>query len=373
MTGTIEKLRRFGFLLGVMAAVWLTCLAYAEPYIIVRWKAPDSVAARAPKNALLADGPHRKTVAVSGEAWEALFEEAAGKRTSLYFRPESLPQTVAEVARQNPDCARLADPGRGCLSVAWLPGREASLGSGGPWDSYIPTDFFYPRKRLAPWALGVAAALYLLLPWPRRPPECVCFSRWRIVLMDVAAMLLLILPFASLPFLIVGDSVATVTEYWMMCLFFWPLAFLGLTLLPTTVLQAVTRIDIAAEGLRWLSAAGWEDVPFASLEKVERVVALPPRWLVVLMWLRAFSGGGGGANAAGAAGQAMLLSSQAAQGLCFHDRAGTRRYLWHTDSQGGLAMRNFDRLEEALAAAGLTAKNEGRTIRRLFPPQREER
>ncbi|MDP2957850.1 MAG: hypothetical protein Q8N53_15595 [Longimicrobiales bacterium] len=50
----------------------------------------------------------------------------------------------------------------------------------------LPASFSYPVRKWSLWALGVGVALFLLLPYPRRPANVVAYRRWRIFMGDVA-------------------------------------------------------------------------------------------------------------------------------------------------------------------------------------------
>nr|MCU0554619.1 hypothetical protein [Syntrophales bacterium] len=75
------------------------------------------------------------------------------------------------------------------------------LGSGFTNYPTPPTGFLYPGRTWSPWVAVAGLVLYIALPWPKRPPEALAYKRWRVVLCDVAALILTV-PFFAFPFLI---------------------------------------------------------------------------------------------------------------------------------------------------------------------------
>lgn len=365
-TVLLEWSRRLCLLAGLLLAVVWANWAYHGPYVFLSLhdeKPERAEPARSP-DSLLPQGRQERRMeaqAVDGEEWNALFTQVRRFGGRLLLRPEALPAQARDAGEL---AVRLGGEGER-LELTAMTGRSALLGTG---LAYTEAErvFFYPLRAKALWWLPAGLAVYLLLPWPRRPKASVHHPRWRIVLMDFAVIGLLVAPFLSLPLFIVGSATAALTEYWLFSAVFWLVAAIGATLFPTMVRQAVTRIDIQSQGLRWLDAGGWTDIPFAELARVERVRIEPPVWLRRLMWVAALFARGAGRLRA--VGQAALLSTQHALGLRLRTASGKVLYLWHTDSQGGVSVTNLTQLERALAKGGVDITEADGVLRGVFLP-----
>jgi hypothetical protein len=197
---------------------------------------------------------------VSGPAWAALF---AGLRAadanegdartwlerapaderrwgfsnkSYFFRPEEAP--VAAIAgKLARDADRVYVEMRRGETVEYLraelhvfSGDDFHFGSGFSHMPKPPASFLFPYRRYSGLIALLGLAAYLFLPRHKKEKGAIFYPAWRNALGDFAAFLLIV-PFFALPFLIVGGTVQAVTQGWMLCLIFWPLALLGVWLL----------------------------------------------------------------------------------------------------------------------------------------------
>jgi len=217
-----------------------------------------------------------------------------------------------------------------------------------------PTDFLFPGRKWSPWVAAAGLVLYIVLPWPRRPPEALAYRRWRVVLCDVAALILTV-PFFAFPFLITGGTVQAFTEGWPLFFFFWPIAFIGLLLVRLAVWYSSFALLPLPDRLRIWGPRGERDFPFAEMDFFQPVVIRPPKWLIALSWLGALSGKG--SSRIGAAGRAMILSSSQWGCLAVRLKTGKDLFLSITD-QLGTDTLGADRIVAALKEAGVREVDE---------------
>jgi hypothetical protein len=294
---------------------------------------------------------------------------------SYFFR---LPETpVAEIAGKmdrNADRFYVRMDGRGGAEylraeLQVFSDDDFRFGSGFSHAPKPPAAFLFPFRRFSgPIALfGLAA--YLLLPRRKREKGAIFYPGWRMALSDFAAFLL-IAPFFSLPFFIVGGTVQAVTRGWMLCLVLWPLAFLGVWLLRIVAGYAGYEIALRDDGLRIHDGRGEKSIPFAALDHFRPLDLRPPRWLVWAGLLASFSGHG--SARAGAAGRGLLLAGFSNGGVGLGLKDGTSVFVWITDAMGTTALKNAGKLLKALERAGVPRRDEVQEIRSVAPPTSQD-
>ena len=247
--------------------------------------------------------------------------------------------------------------------VGYLPKlRTTGLGSG----FYgVPPAFAYPYQRLAALVFLLGWVLYALIPWAKSRPDICEMRGWRLVGTDLAALLLLFLPFFILPLLIVGNSAQAAAEWLFFSLFFWLVAALSFVILAWNARQAAFRILIRKDGLLVATGKGFLDFPFQALGGVQDATLQAPRWLIRLLWLAAILGGRRGM---GAAGQALILTGSLVKGLYLTAKDGRTLYVWYSDPMGNISMVHFDALRQSLDDAGIPKIEGAREIRAILPP-----
>ena len=333
-----------------------------------------------------------RTLEVTGPAWSAFFPtvlDASARGTvppewrdralehergrghgpvSLFFRLDESPLDELS-GRTKPSEERfltLAGEAPPRFLAAWprsLSDDDFQLGRGlSGYDA--PAEMVFRLRPWVPWVLAAGLALYVLLPWPRRPPGAIVFSRWRVVLGDLVGILLFGM-FFSLPFFIVGGSVQALRDTWGFPLVLWPLAALGLLALWFGARYSAYAIEVLPGGLRVSGIGPALDLPFTEVRSFRPATLRAPRWLVRALWVAALFGKGRGA------GQALILGSSETGGLALELRDGRRVFLWATDAMGNLAMRGFERVIEGLRAAGVRELDEPIERRAMLPPDVE--
>jgi hypothetical protein len=233
-----------------------------------------------------------------------------------------------------------------------------------------PARFLFPYRKYGLWIMLIGLAAYFFLPRRKKETNAIYYPSWRNVLGDFASFLL-ITPFFALPLLIVGGSVQAITQGWMFCLIFWPLAFIGVWLLRTMAWYAGYRIILQEDGLLLETGKKSAKVLFADMDHYRPLVLTAPRWLVWLSALAALSGRG--AAQIGAAGRAFLLAGSSYSGLGVGLKDKSSIFFWVTDAMGTTALKNAGRMLKMLDKAGIRRKDEPETIRSVALPTGQDR
>ncbi len=285
----------------------------------------------------------------------------------LFFRPDEAP--VNQLASlfagtREPAYLRLETNGPPLYLKAEYraySNEDFHLGGGFSSTPTPPTDVLFPGRKWSPWVAAAGLALYVLLPWPKRPPGAQAFRRWRVVATDVVALLMTV-PFFAFPFFITGGTVQAFTEGWPLFFFFWPILLIGLVLVWLAAWVSAFALQIAPEGLRIWADRGERAFAYSEMECFQPVVTRPPKWLIALSWLAALSGKG--SASVGATGRAMILGSSEWGSLAIRLKNGREIFLGITD-QLGTDMIGADAIVKALRKAGVREVDEVREIRSL--------
>ena len=324
---------------------------------------------------------------VEGRGWEPTVENAIAAQQSkpmakdwqqrlpsdkhpmgvLFFRPGEVPvNQLASLFRKSNDQVFLVQ-GAGekalYLKAEYRAYSDEDFHFGSGFSHYPtpPTDFLYPLRKWSPWVAIAGLVLYIALPWPKRPPDTLAYRRWRVVLCDVAAVILTV-PFFAFPFMIVGGVKQAFTEGWPLFFFFWPIVPLGLLLVILAAWFSSFALLPLEDRLRIWNPWGARDYPYDAMEFFQPVVIKPPKWLIALSWLAALTGKGN--MKVGATGRALLMSSAAWGSLGIRLRSGKDLIIGITDQLG------TDTLDEgkiigALKKAGVKEVAEEREIRSM--------
>jgi len=285
----------------------------------------------------------------------------------LFFRPDEPP--VNQLAplfagSRDPVYLRLQTAGQSLYLKAEhraYSNEDFHLGGGFSSAPTPPTDFLFPGRKWSPWVAAAGLALYVLLPWPKRPPGAQAFRRWRVVATDVVALLMTV-PFFAFPFFITGGTVQAFTEGWPLFFFFWPILLIGLVLVWLAAWVSAFALQVTPDGLRIWTDRGERAFAYSEMECFQPVVTRPPKWLIALSWLAALSGKG--SSRIGATGRAMILGSSAWGSLAIRLKNGKELFLGITD-QLGTDMIGADAIVKALRKAGVREVDDVREIRSL--------
>ncbi len=402
----MELLRRLLLLTACVAAVLFVFFADLSPVVIVskvdfsdQQKKEGSYMgvrimtdrterlAGLPLQGYIAEATKGRLFNVEGRGWESAVENAVAARGSgsltkewqrrlpsdqhpmgvLFFRPGEAPvNQLASLFQKSSDPVYL------CLGV----GEKAvylkvehrvysdgdfHLGSGFSHYPTPPADFLYPLRKWSPWVALAGLVLYVALPWPKRPLGALSYRRWRVVLCDVAAVMMTI-PFFAFPFFIVGGVKQAFTEGWPLFFFFWPVVPLGILLVFLAAWFSSFSLLTLEDRLRIWNPWGARDYPYSAMEYFQPVVIKPPKWLIVLTWLAALAGKGN--MKVGATGRALLMSSAAWGALGIRLRSGNDLIIGIAD-QLGTDTLDAGRIIDALKKAGVKEVAEEREVRSM--------
>lgn len=336
---------------------------------------------------------------VQGNEWEALLEgvKQAATETPLppqwadrispserdltfyprqvhFFTTEKPLAGLAEQFRNNGQRLILALPTAGdplyfSLIFHAFSDSDFGFGSGLSHSPKPPARFLHPYRRYCPWVLLAGLALYILLPWPRKRPRALQYQRWRIILGDIASMILFV-PFFSLPMFIIGGARQALTQAWFLILILWPLAFAGVWLLLFNARLAGFCLTWSETGLEISVGRKTRSLPFSQIGSIRPLLLRPPKWLIIFSWLGALAGRGSAARA-GSLGRALILSGSEANGIGLVLKDGSSENIWVSDQMGGPAVRNAGLLLTTLEKAGIPKQDKPKLIRSITLPEGE--
>jgi len=307
-----------------------------------------------------------KGMPIAGE-WQKRLPSDKHPSGVLFFKPDEPP--VKQLASlysgsREPAYLRLETNGTPLYLKAEYraySNEDFHLGGGFSSAPTPPTEFLFPGRKWSPWVALTGLALYVLLPWPKRPPGAQAYPRWRVVLTDFLALLLTV-PFFAFPFFITGGTVQAFTEGWPLFFFFWPILMIGLTLVWLAAWVSAFALQVTPEGLRIWTDRGERNFRYGDMDFFQPVLQRPPKWLIALSWLAALAGKG--SSRIGATGRAMILGSSAWGSLAIRLKNGGEIFLGITD-QLGTDMIGADAIVKALKKAGVREVDEVREIRSL--------
>jgi hypothetical protein len=404
----MESLRRGILLACICLAVVAAKLAVLKPLIRVqpvdfvekqkdesKWTEEGQRLAGLGLDAYIAEKSKGLLIPVAGTEWERIFddmkavEEGSTRNAmlrrrvpsderkyqfvskSLYYRPGEAPLAgLASRLRAEHDVVYLSLRKGG--AVAYLEatlhtfsGVDFRFGTGFSHAPKPPTGFVFPYRPVSLWILLFGLAAYVLLPRRKIEKDALGYPTWRNVMGDIASLLLFV-PFFAMPFLIVGGAVQAITQGWILCLIFWPLALLGVWLLRRMAWYASYLIVIRQDAILIKVGKSETIVPLADIAGYHPLILTSPRWLVIASLLAALSGRG--SAGVGAAGRALVLAGSSYNGLSIDRKDGSSCYLWISDAMGSTALKNAGNLVKTLERAGIPRKKEAVTIRSVAPP-----
>lgn len=404
----MESLRRGILLACVCLAIVAAKFAVLKPLVRVqpvdfaekqkdesKWTEEGQRLSGLAPEAYIAEKTKGVLVPVAGPEWERLFEGMKAVQVgstgdaklwrrvpsderkfqfvskSLFYRPTEAPLTeIAARLQAEHDTVYLALKQAGAVSyleatLHTFSSDDFNFGSGFSHSPKPPAAFVFPYRAYSPWILVLGLAVYIILPRRKAEKNALHYPTWRNVLGDFGSFLLIV-PFFAFPILIIGGTVQAVSQGWMLCLVFWPIALLGVWLLRRMAWCASYLIDIREDAILIRMGKSETTVPLADIADYRPLVLSAPRWLVIVSLLAALSGRGSGR--VGAAGRALILAGSSYSGLGIERKDGSSWYLWITEAMSTAALKNAGNLIKTLEKAGIPLKKEPMTIRTVAPP-----
>ncbi|NMA51691.1 MAG: hypothetical protein GX949_01605 [Peptococcaceae bacterium] len=239
-------------------------------------------------------------------------------------------------------------------------------------DYHSELSAMYTPYRVAPgwlyhpyrsYGIGVMAAgllLYIFLPRRKAKTDDIAYTGGTLVAGDVVAVIIL-LTFYGLPFFINGGTVQTVTSMWPISLVMWFMALFGVVVLYYSAWYASFRIELTEDALYLITFKGVRELRFAEINSAGLVSLRNPGWFRKLFMAIALLSFLGGRSSPQPVGGAVLAATAAYGGLELIG-IGKPLYIWYTDQWGGITIRNFNRVTEAIHSAGIRINNKFREI-----------
>ncbi len=135
-------------------------------------------------------------------------------------------------------------------------------------------------------------------------------------------------------------------------------SLLGIYSIKIAIWYASYQLDLRDDGITIASYKGIKHFRFDDIEYYQPVIFKPPKWLVFLTWLAAFSGRGG-------AGRAILLSSSQTGAIAVRLKDGKEFYITVTDQMGRTALKGFEKILEMLGKNEVPIREEVKEIRSM--------
>ncbi len=417
----MEFFRRLILVVCVCAAIWLAYLASLEPLVVVRSedfseKYKDEIRpgskgsliagedrarlSRPTLSGYISNETKGRLIKAQGKEWAEFFKKVKavaegqniGKEWTkrlpnerhpmriLFFKPEESPlNTFTKNLTKSHDTLYIAFTNEQQTDYLKVEYRQYSdddfrIGSGFVPYPDPPSYLLYPYRQYSLWIVLFGLALYIFLPRNKKP-DALRYPSWRIVLGDVVS-LLLIVPFFTIPILVVQGSMQIFKEGWPLLIFFWPISILGIYSMKLSAWFASYQIILMKDRLLLSTYRGDREYLYSNMLYFEPLIFKPSRWLITLMWLASLLGKG--AARTGAVGRAMILSGSEAGSIGISFRDGLYMYINITDQRGNSAFPGAEKILDALKEAGVTEKKEQKVIRSMgfetvgFPAKLED-
>jgi hypothetical protein len=303
-----------------------------------------------------------------GKEWMKRLPNERHPLRILYFRPDEPPlNSVTQNLRGHLDRVYLV-LGKEKTEYMKVEYKKYSnsdfmIGSGFAPYPDPPSFLLFPYRKFSLWLILIGLAFYVFLPRQKSDPKALRYPLWRVILGDVFA-LLMIAPFFIIPILVVGGSLQTFTEGWLLIIFFWPIFLFGIwTLLKVSTWMAAYQILLLNDRLRIITPKGSREFIFSEMDSFQPVIFKPPRWLIIMLWIAALSGKG--AQRMGGVGRALIAGSSEYGSTAIKLKDGAMVYIHVSDAMGSVMLKGVEKIIEALKGAGVKEEKEVKEIRSL--------
>ncbi len=226
-----------------------------------------------------------------------------------------------------------------------------------------PGWLYHPFRTVGVVVMGLGLLFYIFLPRRKKQAEDISYSAGSMVAGDLVGVILLA-PFYGLPFLINGGTVQAIIGLWPITLAIWLMALISIYLFYSNAWHSSYRIELTPQALYLITFKGVKEMRFDEMTAVDLVVLRNPGWFRKLFLAMAFiSLVSGRASSPQPAGSALLAAAASYGGLRIQGRSGGKPiYIWFSDQMGGVIINNFDRVPEAIEAAGVPFYKENQEI-----------
>ncbi len=283
----------------------------------------------------------------------------------VFFKPDELPYLQWGLQEGDGQTAYISTNNGKATSYLRLDYHDYQASVGAMSSPYrtAPGWLYHPYRTVGIIVMVLGLLLYILLPRRKKQADDIGYSTGSMVAGDLAGMILLT-PFYGLPYLINGGTVQAVTGLWPMTLFMWLMSCLAIYLFYSNAWHASYLIELTPDALSLITFKGVRKIRFDDIVAVDLVALRNPGWFRKLFLALAFlSVISGRASSTQPAGSALLADTASYGGLRITGRSGGKPiYIWFSDQMGGVIINNFDRVPEAIEAAGVPFNKEPREI-----------
>ncbi|NLW90310.1 MAG: hypothetical protein GXY34_01740, partial [Syntrophomonadaceae bacterium] len=273
----------------------------------------------------------------------------------VFFKPDELPYAQWGLQEGDGQTAYISTNNGNATSYLRLEYYDYQTSVGAMSSPYrtAPGWLYHPYRSVGIILMVLGLLLYILLPRRKKQADDIVYSAGSMVAGDLVGVILLT-PFYGLPFLINGGTVQAVTGLWPITLFMWLMSCLAIYLFYSNAWNASYRIELTPQALYLVTFKGVREICFDQMIGVDLVVLRNPGWFRKLLLALAFlSVISGRASSTQPAGSALLADSASYGGLRITGRSGSKPiYIWFSNQMGGVIINNFDRVPEAIEAAG---------------------
>jgi hypothetical protein len=283
----------------------------------------------------------------------------------VFFKPDELPYLQWGLQEDDGQTAYISTNNGNATIYLRLDYHDylASVGAMSSLYRTAPGWLYHPYRTVGIIVMVLGLLLYILLPRRKNQADDICYSAGSMVAGDLAGVILLTL-FYGLPLLINGGTVQAVTGLWPITLFMWLLSCLAIYLFYSNAWNASYRIELTPQALYLVTFKGVREMCFDEMTGVDLVALRNPRWFRKIFLALAFlSVISGRASSTQPVGSALMADAASYGGLRITGRSGSKPiYIWFSDQMGGVIINNFDRVPEAIEAAGVPFNKEPREI-----------
>lgn len=287
----------------------------------------------------------------------------SGNLVPVFFKPDEIPYTEWGLDARDDAVSYIAVKNGSKLAYFKLDYEDYQSSVSAMYKPYrtAPGWLYHPYRQIGIGILAAGVLAYIFLPRRRKAPAEIAYANSRLIAGDIAALLLL-LPFYGLPFLINGGTIQSLTGMWPVTVVMWLLVLFPVVMLYYMAWYGSYRIELSPEALSLTTFKGVQVCRFDQIDEVELISLRNPGWFRKLFLALAFLSIAGGGRSIQPAGSALLADSAAYGGLEIKSRGQKPIYIWFTDQMGGTIIPNFEQVPEALQAAGVRVRQEGREI-----------
>lgn len=283
----------------------------------------------------------------------------------VFFKPDELPYLQWGLQESDGQTAYISTNNGSATIYLRLTyyDYQASVGAMSSPYRTAPGWLFHPYRTVGIIVMVLGLLLYILLPRRKNQADDIVYSAGSMVAGDLAGVILLT-PFYGLPLLINGGTVQAVTGMWPITFFMWLLSCLAIYLFYCNAWNASYRIELTPQALYLVTFKGVREMCFDQMTGVDLVALRNPGWFRKLFLALAFlSVISGRASSTQPVGSALMADTASYGGLRITGRSGSKQiYIWFSNQMGGVIINNFDRVPEAIEAAGVPFNKEPREI-----------